>query len=50
VPRTAVPLFADNSADARKMEDEYPGVGLLWRSLQMNDPAVGVAQTSKQTT
>ena len=34
-------LPRDNGADIRKMEDEYPGVGLFQRFLVMNDPAVG---------
>jgi hypothetical protein len=41
VPRACVAFLADNGADVRKIEDEYPGVGLFQRFLVMNDPAVG---------
>jgi tetratricopeptide (TPR) repeat protein len=41
VPRACVAFLADNGADVRRIEDQYPGVGLLQRFLVMNDPAVG---------
>jgi tetratricopeptide (TPR) repeat protein len=41
VPRAFVAFLADNGADVRRIEDQYPGVGLLQRFLVMNDPAVG---------
>jgi hypothetical protein len=41
VPPRCVAFLRDNGADVRKMEDEYPGVGLFQRFLVMNDPAVG---------
>lgn len=41
VPRACVAFLADNGADVRKIEDEYPGVGLFQRFLVMNDPTVG---------
>jgi tetratricopeptide (TPR) repeat protein len=41
VPRGCIAFLADNGADVRKIEDEYPGVGLFQRFLVMNDPAVG---------
>jgi hypothetical protein len=41
VPGTCVAFLADNGADVRRIEDEYPGVGLFQRFLVMNDPAVG---------
>jgi tetratricopeptide (TPR) repeat protein len=41
VPRACVAFLADNGADVRKIEDEYPGVGLFQRFLVMNDRAVG---------
>lgn len=41
VPRACTAFLADNGADVRKIEDEYPGVGLFQRFLVMNDPAVG---------
>jgi hypothetical protein len=41
VPRACVNFLADNGADVRRIEDEYPGVGLFQRFLVMNDPAVG---------
>ncbi len=41
VPRACVAFLADNGADVRKIEDEYPGVGLFQRFLAMNDPTVG---------
>jgi tetratricopeptide (TPR) repeat protein len=41
VPRACVAFLADNGADVRRFEDEYPGVGLFQRFLVMNDPSVG---------
>ncbi len=41
VPRPCVAFLRDNGADVRKIEDEYPGVGLFQRFLVMNDPTVG---------
>ncbi len=44
MPRCRAPasgFLADNGADVRRIEDEYPGVGLFQRFLVMNDPAVG---------
>ena len=41
VPRACVDFLADNGADVRRMEDEYPGVGLFQRFLVMNDATVG---------
>jgi hypothetical protein len=41
VPRACVAFLADNGADVRRMEDEYPGVGLFQRFLVMNDRSVG---------
>src|ERR1700726_1077175 len=41
VPQPCVTYLRDNGADVRRMEDEYPGVGLFQRFLVMNDPAVG---------
>jgi hypothetical protein len=41
VPRACVAFLADNGADVRRIENEYPGVGLFQRFLVMNDPAVG---------
>jgi tetratricopeptide (TPR) repeat protein len=41
VPRACVAFLADNGADMRKIEDEYPGVGLFQRFLVMNDRTVG---------
>ncbi len=41
VPRPCVAFLRDNGADVRKIEDEYPGVGLFQRFLVMNDAAVG---------
>jgi hypothetical protein len=41
VPRACIAFLADNGADVRKIEDEYPGVGLFQRFLVMNDPTVG---------
>lgn len=41
VPRACVAFLADNGADVRKIEDEYPGVGLFQRFLVMNDASVG---------
>jgi hypothetical protein len=41
VPQACVTFLRDNGADVRKIEDEYPGVGLFQRFLVMNDPTVG---------
>jgi hypothetical protein len=41
VPRACVDFLADNDGDVRRMEDEYPGVGLFQRFLVMNDQSVG---------
>src|ERR1700733_14543058 len=41
VPRAVTAFLADNGADVRKMEEEYPGVGLFQRFLVMNDRSVG---------
>jgi hypothetical protein len=41
VPRSCVYFLKGNGADVRRIEDEYPGVGLFQRFLVMNDPAVG---------
>ena len=41
MPRACVAFLRDNGADVRKIEDEYPGVGLFQRFLVMNDPTVG---------
>jgi hypothetical protein len=41
VPQPCVAYLRENGADVRRMEDEYPGVGLFQRFLVMNDPAVG---------
>lgn len=41
VPRAAVGFLIDNGADVRRIEDEYPGVGLFQRFLVMNDRSVG---------
>jgi tetratricopeptide (TPR) repeat protein len=41
VPQPCVDYLRDNGGDVRRMEDEYPGVGLFQRFLVMNDPAVG---------
>jgi hypothetical protein len=41
VPRAVTAFLADNGADVRKIEDEYPGVGLFQRFLVMNDRSVG---------
>ena len=38
VPRACVAFLANNGADVRKIEDEYPGVGQFQRFLVMNDP------------
>jgi len=40
VPRACVAFLADNGAEVRNIEDEYPGVGLFQRFLVMNDPSV----------
>jgi hypothetical protein len=41
VPRACVDFLANNGGDVRRMEDEYPGVGLFQRFLVMNDQSVG---------
>ena len=41
VPRACVDFLADNGGDVRRIEDEYPGVGLFQRFLVMNDRTVG---------
>lgn len=41
VPAACAAYLRDNGADVRKMEDEYPGVGLFQRFLVMNDRSVG---------
>jgi tetratricopeptide (TPR) repeat protein len=41
VPRACLAFLADNGADVRRIEGEYPGVGLLQRFLVMNDKTVG---------
>jgi hypothetical protein len=41
VPKPCVAYLRDNGADVRRMEDEYPGVGLFQRFLVMNDKSVG---------
>jgi hypothetical protein len=41
VPKPCVAYLRDNGADVRRMEDEYPGVGLFQRFLVMNDHTVG---------
>jgi len=41
VPRACVDFLAGNGADVRRIEDEYPGVGLFQRFLVMNDRSVG---------
>ena len=41
VPKLCVDFLAANGGDVRRMEDEYPGVGLFQRFLVMNDPTVG---------
>jgi hypothetical protein len=41
VPSACVAYLRDNGADVRKIEDEYPGVGLFQRFLVMNDKTVG---------
>jgi tetratricopeptide (TPR) repeat protein len=41
VPRAVTAFLVDNGADVRKIEDEYPGVGLFQRFLVMNDRSVG---------
>ena len=40
VPQPCVAYLRDNGADVRRMEDEYPGVGLFQRFLVMNDRTV----------
>ncbi|QPF84426.1 hypothetical protein IC762_33275 [Bradyrhizobium genosp. L] len=41
VPPACVAFLRDNGADVRKIEDEYPRVGLFQRFLVMNDRTVG---------
>jgi len=41
VPRACVDFLVGNGAEVRKIEDEYPGVGLFQRFLVMNDRSVG---------
>ena len=41
VPRACVDFLANNGGDVRRIEDEYPGVGLFQRFLVMNDHSVG---------
>jgi tetratricopeptide (TPR) repeat protein len=41
VPRAVTAFLVDNGADVRKIEDEYPCVGLFQRFLVMNDRSVG---------
>ena len=41
VPTACVNFLADHGAEVRKIEDEYPGVGLFQRFLVMNDRSVG---------
>jgi tetratricopeptide (TPR) repeat protein len=41
VPPPCVAFLRDNGADVRRIEDEYPGVGLFQRFLVMNDPNIG---------
>jgi hypothetical protein len=41
VPPACVAFLRDGGADVRKIEDEYPGVGLFQRFLVMNDASVG---------
>src|ERR1700748_3127181 len=41
VPRARVEFLGDNCVDVRRIEDEYPGVGLFQRFLVMNDRSVG---------
>jgi tetratricopeptide (TPR) repeat protein len=41
VPPACTAYLADNGAELRRFEDEYPGVGLFQRFLVMNDRAVG---------
>ena len=41
VPPACVAFLRDNGGDVRRIEDEYPGVGLFQRFLVMNDPTVG---------
>jgi tetratricopeptide (TPR) repeat protein len=40
VPPPCVAFLKDNGADVRRIEDEYPGVGLFQRFLVMNDESV----------
>jgi hypothetical protein len=41
VPPACVAFLRDNGADLRRIEDEYPAVGLFQRFLVMNDKSVG---------
>ena len=41
VPPACTAFLRDHGADVRRIEDEYPGVGLFQRFLVMNDPSVG---------
>jgi len=41
VPPACTAFLRDHGADVRRIEDEYPGVGLFQRFLVMNDPTVG---------
>jgi tetratricopeptide (TPR) repeat protein len=41
VPPACVAFLRDNGADLRRIEDEYPAVGLFQRFLVMNDSTVG---------
>jgi hypothetical protein len=43
VPRACVDFLANNGGDVRRIEDEYPSVGLFQRFLVMNDHSVGGA-------
>jgi len=41
VPPACTAFLRDHGADVRRIEDEYPAVGLFQRFLVMNDPTVG---------
>ena len=41
VPPACTAFLREHGADVRRIEDEYPGVGLFQRFLVMNDPGVG---------
>jgi tetratricopeptide (TPR) repeat protein len=41
VPKPCVDFLVEHGGDVRRMEDEYPGVGLFQRFLVMNDRSVG---------